>query len=221
MDKLKGSVKEQVSKAKEAAAENKAVAKADTDMRMLLLQQFTPNEKVAGSLAVDKNNHIFKLPGLTNLPYKFDELRDFELQEDGATVTSGGVGRAVAFGALTGGVGAIVGGITGRKTKDVVNELKIKLNINTSNEIKVEYITLIPKPVKRKSNTYKVATKTTDQILALLQYIVDNNSDDEVVAQEVQAAVSPADELRKYKSLLDDGIITQDEFNKKKSELLG
>lgn len=32
---------------------------------------------------------------------------------------------------------------------------------------------------------------------------------------------SGADEIRKYKSLLDDGIITQDEFDKKKKELLG
>lgn len=32
---------------------------------------------------------------------------------------------------------------------------------------------------------------------------------------------SPADELRKYKSLLDDGIITQEEFEAKKKQLLG
>lgn len=33
--------------------------------------------------------------------------------------------------------------------------------------------------------------------------------------------ISEADELRKYKSLLDDGIINQEEFDKKKKELLG
>ena len=32
---------------------------------------------------------------------------------------------------------------------------------------------------------------------------------------------SPADEIRKYKQLLDDGIITQEEFDTKKKELLG
>ncbi|MBU8597785.1 SHOCT domain-containing protein [Alkalihalobacillus clausii] len=31
---------------------------------------------------------------------------------------------------------------------------------------------------------------------------------------------SPADEIRKYKSLLDDGIISEEEFEKKKKELL-
>ena len=34
------------------------------------------------------------------------------------------------------------------------------------------------------------------------------------------AAASNADEIRKYKQLLDDGIITQEEFEKKKSKLL-
>jgi len=34
-------------------------------------------------------------------------------------------------------------------------------------------------------------------------------------------ATSAADEIRKYKQLLDDGIISEDEFNVKKRELLG
>lgn len=35
------------------------------------------------------------------------------------------------------------------------------------------------------------------------------------------AALSPADELKKFKELLDSGIITEEEFNEKKKELLG
>ncbi|WP_342753189.1 SHOCT domain-containing protein [Shouchella clausii] len=31
---------------------------------------------------------------------------------------------------------------------------------------------------------------------------------------------SPADEIRKYKSLFDEGIISEEEFEKKKKELL-
>lgn len=41
-------------------------------------------------------------------------------------------------------------------------------------------------------------------------------------AKDVPASsLSSADELRKFKALLDDGIITQDEFDAKKKELLG
>lgn len=34
------------------------------------------------------------------------------------------------------------------------------------------------------------------------------------------STISSASEIRKYKELLDDGIITEEEFNKKKQELL-
>jgi len=37
----------------------------------------------------------------------------------------------------------------------------------------------------------------------------------------VQAAVSPAEELKKFKELLDMGVITQEEFDAKKKQLLG
>lgn len=35
------------------------------------------------------------------------------------------------------------------------------------------------------------------------------------------AASTPADEIKKYKDLLDSGIITQEEFDAKKKQLLG
>lgn len=35
------------------------------------------------------------------------------------------------------------------------------------------------------------------------------------------AALSPADEIKKFKDLLDQGIITQEEFDAKKKQLLG
>lgn len=44
------------------------------------------------------------------------------------------------------------------------------------------------------------------------------------VAQAVASTakeISPADEIRKYKQLLDDGILTQEEFDAKKKQLLG
>ena len=40
-----------------------------------------------------------------------------------------------------------------------------------------------------------------------------------VIKQEIQP--SSADELKKYKELLDSGVITQEEFDAKKKQLLG
>lgn len=45
--------------------------------------------------------------------------------------------------------------------------------------------------------------------------------DYEKVAAPVSTATSPADEIKKYKELLDMGAITQEEFDQKKKQLLG
>lgn len=56
------------------------------------------------------------------------------------------------------------------------------------------------------------------------RYIVDYQSKASAPAQastQPAAAVSTADEIKKYKELLDMGAITQDEFDQKKKQLLG
>ncbi len=40
-------------------------------------------------------------------------------------------------------------------------------------------------------------------------------------SKQIVYQASPADELKKYKELLDSGIITQEEFNAKKKQILG
>lgn len=53
--------------------------------------------------------------------------------------------------------------------------------------------------------------------------LIDVTEDDIKVMQNgsTTAAISPADEIRKFKDLLDEGIITQEEFDEKKKQLLG
>jgi len=61
----------------------------------------------------------------------------------------------------------------------------------------------------------KSAMEDYNNIAAKLDQIISSN------AQEPTSAGSNADELRKFKGLLDDGIISQAEFDEKKKELLG
>lgn len=59
--------------------------------------------------------------------YKYSDIVDYELLEDGESITKGGLGRAVVGGALFGGVGAVVGGVTGHKKKySCMHEFKNK-----------------------------------------------------------------------------------------------
>lgn len=58
-------------------------------------------------------------------------------------------------------------------------------------------------------------------ILGLIIVIVQKDKNENINQNAIINNNSNADELKKYKELLDSGIITQEEFEKKKQQLLG
>jgi hypothetical protein len=153
--------------------------------------------------------------------YNYSDIVDFELLEDGESITKGGIGRAVAGGLLFGGVGAVVGGVTGgKKSKAICKSLKIKITVNDINN-PVVYINLLTTETKKDSFTYKTVYKATQECLSVLELICKGQERTESNNINTQTQASSADEILKFKSLLDSGIITQEEFEAKKKQLLG
>ena len=71
-------------------------------------------------------------------------------------------------------------------------------------------------PIKASSQN-EVAMKIKEYVDEQIMKFANNKGGTTIVQQ----AASPAEELKKMKELLDMGIITQEEFNAKKKELLG
>ena len=148
-------------KSKEIAEENKA---RRTEFKKTLAYP---------GIIIDEISESFKL----NIDYfkvfKFDELVDYKVIEDGAKVTQGGVsiGRVAAGGLLLGGTGMIIGGLTGKKKlEDQVTELTIEFTVTGLNEGTYK-INLIDKPVKKDSITYRVTTVQEKEILEFFDKI--------------------------------------------------
>lgn len=191
-----------------------------------IIANYVPTQTVGDIMKVDENDRTLILADKMYIRYKpscytlfnFDQIVDFELLEDGESVASGGLGRA-AFGALTfGGAGAIVGGITGKKkTKSTCTSMEIKITVRDYPQPSF-YIKLINAEMKKNSFTYKSVAKMAQDILSALQLITDSQN---TSAEPQHVSSSSADEIRKFKELLDDGIITEEEFEAKKKELLG
>ncbi|MCC0752919.1 DUF4428 domain-containing protein [Clostridioides sp. ZZV13-5731] len=151
----------------------------------------------------------------TPIIHSYEDIVEFELLENGETVTKGGIGRALAGGILFGEAGAIVGGITGKKTtRKVVDTFKIKITINNIDN-PIEYIELINKKTKTNSSAYEKAYKDAHKILSTLSAITQSIKETDNINTK-----SVTDEILKYKNLLDLGAITEEEFNTKKKELL-
>ena len=63
--------------------------------------------------------------------------------------------------------------------------------------------------------------ENTAEIHTVISKLLMNRQDKNNSTVQVNQEVSAADELKKYKELLDSGVITQEEFDAKKKQLLG
>lgn len=167
-------------------------------------------------ISLDENNKLWKVPcSFPNLVFSYDDIISYELLQDGQSITKGSLGSAIVGGAVLGGVGAIVGSNIGsKKTKQVISEYRIKIVTNNICFPEVYINFLATGKVKSNSILYKAYTGYAQRVLSLLDIITNNSS------LTVDSSTSAADEIKKYKNLLDEGIITQEEFDAKKKQLL-
>lgn len=183
-------------------------------------KEFTFTKKINNFVAFDDEQKkwaiLSSFMGKVEQIYNYNDIVNFELLEDGDSIASGGLGRALAGGVLFGGTGAIVGGVTGKKkTKGICNSLKLKVTINDMNN-PVVYINFIETKTKKSGFVYKTASKSAHECLSTFQLICDRNNN-----SDKNESLSSADEIMKYKELLDIGAITEEEYNLKKEQLLG
>ena len=137
--------------------------------------------------------------------YSFDEVAGYESDApDDLTVTEtkGGIGRAVIGAAVAGPVGAIVGAATA-KTETRKGRSKESVSIHF----------VLPLGESNLPTTVYPGGMT-----AFLKICKDSPEQPQGTAP---TAPSSADELLKFKQLLDMGAITEAEYNAKKTQLLG
>lgn len=187
-------------------------------------EQWTPTQKITAKFEIDEVNKkwcvkqgMFKytVVGI----YDYSDILEYDLEEDGTNISGGGLGRAAVGGLVFGGVGAIVGGVTGgKKQKTIVKNLQVKIVTRNASKPIVRIPLLITK-TKSGSLDYRFAYDEATKIMATLAQIVDQMESENSSLPESNN--SAADEIRKFKNLMDEGVISEEEFNAKKKELLG
>lgn len=145
--------------------------------------------------------------------YKYTDIIGYEMFEDGNSVIKGSVGTS-AVGALAfGAAGGIVGAATSRKIAAYCTSMQIIITVKDMDHPNITLNLLVGK-AQRGSWVYKTLMEQAKKIISTLDNIKDQ------VSPQADSA-SSADEIAKFKKLLDSGAITQEEYNKKKKELLG
>ena len=169
-----------------------------------------------GLMKIDDNNKLFKASGKI---FKFEDLINFELIEDDQKIVEGGIsaGRAILGGSFFGNAGAGIGGLSKVKKadKEFCTSMQIIYSVRNNKQATRTIPFIFAKSDKSKAvyNQAKVNAKAT---LEGFNYIISCNES----AEPTDSALANFEDLKKLKELLDLGILTTDEFESKKAELL-
>lgn len=169
------------------------------------------------SVMVDENTKRWAVYKSEQSPiYDLKDIIKVELDENGNKyVSQNGVLRAVVGSAVFGGVGAIVGATTATKSH-TINSLNVIVYTSRISD-PVITIPLIISPVSDSSALYSRNKADAIKLMGMLNAIAVQN---EPAKAENVSAISNADELAKYKRLLDEGAISEEEYKEVKSKIL-
>ena len=124
-------------------------------------------------LYVDTENKMWTMRGssLQKIKrYRFNQLVNFEIFEDGATVAEGKSGSAFVGGLLAGTTGAIIGGAGGKKIKDNVTVLQLQLIVDDLDDPSIT-LDLLSGVTTKGSWVYKTYREQAHKFIATLTYI--------------------------------------------------
>jgi len=212
----------------------------DMAQSMSGLKDFTPDFEIMGAtgdngVAIDESRG--KLCLLTRVAGRIHrrviphtDLLSSEIFEDGETVTktvrSSQLGGAVVGGLLLGGVGAVIGGLSGKRVQQgKIKRVELRLTVNDAAS-PTHTVGLLGQEVARNSMLYKMASDTARTWQARMDVLI-KRADAESAKSQQQRALpatersgSVADEIQKLAKLKEQGALTQAEFDSEKAKVL-
>ncbi|MER1958848.1 MAG: SHOCT domain-containing protein [Solibacillus sp.] len=163
----------------------------------------------------------------------YKDILESEVIIDGETVTktsrSSQIGGALLGGILAGGVGAMIGGISGKTaSKENVKTIQLKVIVtDTKNPLQVIPFLNEDYSIDRNNKKFIKANKEVMHWHSLFKIIIDLADKEEKSKQLIQdnksdsnSTYNIAEEIRKLHDLLKEGIISQEEFDLQKKKMI-
>lgn len=219
--------------------ENQARADA-MEQALATIPDFIPTTKVKGLMGLftfatdNEHQKVLILKGEDQMIFKYEDIISVELIEDNSVIsqksTARTIGGALLGGAIAGGVGAIVGGLSGSSKQQNLHSLvKVKVLVRNNPVPSTEIYcyncySMNPnmKPVKDNDILYMTGKQQAIRIVDSLSVIIDA-VDKALKVQGSSTSIystSVADELAKLAVLKDKGVLTDAEFVTQKTKLL-
>jgi hypothetical protein len=236
-----------ISKDKKRAKERKRNAEIKTEREKALenhllnmknskQNHIITNTENSKTLVIDENDkkvfliqHDKNSIQIAEQTFSYNDLLSISLIEDGETVTdfrrSSQIGGALIGGLVLGGLGAVIGGLSGTtKTSEMVEKITLRLVVNDTKNPLFE-IDFLNTQTKKKDLRYQDAMQKARHWHGLIEVLIkradmeDKENEKNNVVQS--SSNSLADELKKLAELRDTGVLSDAEFQKQKEKLLG
>lgn len=181
----------------------------------------------------NKKKQLFYTNGLDHRLLNYSDIIKVELIEDNSIISSKSairtIGGGLIGGAVAGGAGVIVGGLSGgSKQKKKVSKVKVKILLRDMSLPALTITCFDSIPMTRKTevsptaieggSTYLFGLQQAEEIVDLISVIIDKEDSPNQTEQSSTGSLS--DELLKLHELKEKGILTSDEFDLQKTKLL-
>ena len=156
--------------------------------------------------------------------YKFSDIINYEIYENGHSKVKGRAGSALIGGAFFGLGGLIVGSSMSRNVNEKCNQLKLIIRLNDFDcpQIMITYVDNVD--WDKNGTMYRNMKENMQAVCSMLEYMLNEKTLEQsstVKQEELHTKKSNKEQLQELKELLDDGLITQEDFEQKKKQILG
>lgn len=155
--------------------------------------------------------------------YSFSDIINYEIYENGKSKVQGRAGSALIGGAFFGIGGLIIGSSMSRSIDEECTQLKLIIRINDPIEpqIAIDYVV---GTVNKSGNTYRKYIENLQSLCSHLEYMINSKTLEQSATAQPQNATTqktPKEQLQELKEMLDSGLITQEDYELKKKQILG
>lgn len=173
-------------------------------------------------LLIDNDNKTFVYQkGKTySKVYNFKDIINYEVYENGKSKVQGRAGSALIGGAFFGLGGLIVGSSMSRDVDEKCNQLKLFIRLNDIDcpQIVIVYVDNVE--WDKSGWTYRNMKENLQSVCSVLEFMMNNKTLELSETKESKPSKTKKEQLQELKEMLDDGLITQEDFDIKKRQIL-
>ena len=162
-----------------------------------MAEKLNPTLNIDGYILFDDNSRRLQIKHSGKI-YSYDAIKGYEIVEDNRRTRGFAAALSLEF-----------------LMPDDVRPVK-SMKVRVVTESGDDFVPLVISPTRSNTGLFEKLSKIGQRIIAKLAEVQPNNC-----CAKAEAVPTYADELRSLHALLEEGVITQEEFDAKKKQLLG